>query len=201
MESREYGDMVLGKSIFKSKKTFSNWLQLANNRSVVFSISDPKIQNQYNAIGLTLNDIKISKAIQPFITEHSQHFADECYSAMSNISEFNTIISKYSDPDSWTQKHAEFLVRAFDGSFDDTYIKYLYQLAKGHQAMGVLSQWYAASFQIFFQSIQKGLLYATSNQNEFFIISSSVSKVLNFHQQIILEALDEANIETKRKEF
>jgi len=33
------------------------------------------------------------------------------------------------------------------------------------------------------------------------MISNSVSKILNFHQQVILEALEKVNIETKQEEF
>ena len=60
--------------MFKTKKAKAKyqikWLGHAEKMDVVFSISDPAIVNQCRAIGLTEKDLKIAKALQPFITEH-----------------------------------------------------------------------------------------------------------------------------------
>ena len=87
------------------------------------------------------------------------------------------------------------------GISDDSYIKKLQEIAKGHQGLGVLPQWYVASFQILFQHIQNYIYQSTSNLEEFFMISNSVSKMLNFHQQVIIEALEKVNIERKIEEY
>ncbi|MCQ6275670.1 hypothetical protein JMM81_11940 [Bacillus sp. V3B] len=51
--------MVLLNSIFKLKqKNETNWLQDASEQEVVCSISDENIQNQLNAIGLTIEEMK-----------------------------------------------------------------------------------------------------------------------------------------------
>ena len=51
--------------------------------------------------------------------------------------------------------HGQFLVLMFNGQLDDEYLKKLQKIASGHQQIGVLPQWYIASFQSLLQSIQE----------------------------------------------
>ena len=89
----------------------------------------------------------------------------------------------------------------FQGHFDDAYIEKLQKLASGHQAIGVFPQWYVASFQTLQENVQMSFSDSTSSKEEFFTISNSVAKVLNIHQQVILEALERVNIEKKQEEY
>lgn len=179
----------------------TKWIQQLDEQEVIFSISDANIRHQFNALGLTLEEMQMAKTIQSLVKNNAQDIASEFYQAMCNIPEYKTIVTKYSNPERWIQVHASFLVTMFDGHFDDAYIKKLQELARGHHEIGVLPQWYVASFQILLQNIQSCLYHSTSNLEEFFMISNSVSKILNFHQQVILEALEKVNIETKQAEF
>ena len=87
------------------------------------------------------------------------------------------------------------------GDFDDAYVEKLQQLARGHHAIGVRPQWYVASFQALLANVQNVIYDSTSSKEEFFTIAKSVSKVMNIAQQVILEALDKVNIETKQAEY
>ena len=194
--------MALLHSIIKSKKKqVEQWLPSVNNQQVVFSITDVQIQNQFKAIGLTIDDIKMAKAIQDLIQEHSQQIAEDFYEKMSNIPEYIKIIERYSNKERWIDVHGKSLVSMLDGHFDDDYIKKLIRLAKGHHKLGVRPQWYIASFQILTSNIQKILFDSTPNHEEYFLFSNAVAKLLNFHQQIILEALNRTDMESKQVEF
>lgn len=194
--------MALLHSIIKSKKKqVEQWLPSVNNQQVVFSITDVQIQNQFKAIGLTIDDIKMAKAIQDLIQEHSQQIAEDFYEKMSNIPEYIKIIERYSNKERWIDVHGKSLVSMLDGHFDDDYIKKLIRLAKGHHKLGVRPQWYIASFQILTSNIQKVLFDSTPNHEEYFLFSNAVAKLLNFHQQIILEALNRTDMESKQVEF
>ena len=170
-------------------------------QEVVFSISDADIQNQCKAIGLTLEDLKIAKTIQVLVKEQAENIAGEFYAAMCNIPEYKAIVEKYSNPERWIKAHGQFLVHMFDGCVDDAYIEKLQKLARGHHAIGVLPQWYVASFQSLLENVQNTINDSASSQEEFFTISKSVSKVMNLQQQVILEALEKVNIETKQEAF
>ena len=194
--------MVLLNSIFKSKKRIEEkWLPLINEQEINFSISVTKIQNQFQAIGLTIDDIKIAETIESLVQENASEIAHDFYEKMSNIPEYIEIVNKYSNKDRWIDIHGSFLIKMFDGQIDDPYINKLIQIAKGHHKIGVQPQWYVASFQILTQNVQKFLYESTSNCKEYFILSNAVARLLNFHQQIILEALDRENIESKQKEY
>ncbi|KAA9016021.1 globin-coupled sensor protein [Niallia endozanthoxylica] len=179
----------------------TKWIHRANDQDVLFSISDSSISNQFKALGLSLEEMKIAKTIQELVKNHSQNIASDFYHAMCNIPEYKNIVNAYSTKDRWIQVHAAFIVTMFDGCYDDAYIKRLQTIAKGHQALGVLPQWYVASFQIILQNIQSCLYHSNCELEEFFKISTSVSKILNFHQQIIIESLEKVNIEKKQEEF
>ena len=193
--------MALFHSKLKSRNHTSTWLSQVANQEVIFSISDTNIQNQFKAIGLRVEDLKIAKTILPLIKEHPIEIAAAFFKALNNVPETTKIITTYSNPDRWTKIHGQFLVQMFEGHFDDAYIEKLQKLASGHQAIGVLPQWYVASFQTLQENVQNVIFDSTSSKEEFFTISKSVAKVLNIHQQVILEALERVNIEKKQEEY
>ena len=65
--------MVMLYSILKPKKKTTQWLQEMNSQEVEFSVTIQSIKEQCQAIGLTLNDLKIAKSIQTFIKEHAHY--------------------------------------------------------------------------------------------------------------------------------
>lgn len=190
---------------FLKRKTISRnetkWIDQVDEQEVTLSVSDLNIHNQLQVLGLTVEEMKIAKAIQPLIKEHAETIASEFYQAMCHIPEYKTIVDTYSNEERWISIHAAFIVTMFDGQYDDTYVSKLQALAKGHHQIGVLPQWYVASFQLIQEQIGLYVYKSTSTIEEFYKLSTSVSKVLNFHQQVILEALDKVNIETKQGEF
>lgn len=193
--------MAFRTSKLKSRNQTSEWLQQVEQQEVVISISDADIQNQCKVIGLTLEDLKIAKTIQVLVKEQAENIAGAFYAAMCNIPEYKAIVEKYSNSERWIKAHGQFLVHMFDGYVDDAYIEKLQKLARGHHAIGVLPQWYVASFQSLLENVQNAINDSASSQEEFFTISKSVSKVMNLQQQVILEALEKVNIETKQEAF
>lgn len=187
---------------FKSKKNIEEkWFPYVNEQEVHFSISDTRIQHQFQAIGLSIDDIKMAKTIQSLIKENANIIAQDFYEGMSHIPEYIEIVKKHSKQERWMDMHGSFLIQMFDGLIDDDYINKLIKLAKGHHRLGVQPQWYVASFQILTENVQKLLYESTSNHKEYFLFSNAVARLINFHQQIILEALDRENIESKQKEY
>lgn len=182
-------------------KNLTSLIQLADEQEVVYSISDSTITNQFHALGLTLDELKIAKSIQSLVKENAEHIASEFYQGMCQIPEYKKIVHTYSNEERWITIHAKFLSTMFNGKFNDAHIHKLQQLAASHESIGVMPQWYAASFQLLFQNIQSCLYQSTTDLGEFFLVSNCVSKILNFHLQVLLEALNKANIEKKQEEF
>lgn len=197
----EFLSMAFLQSRVKTKNQTFRWLSEVDQQVVTLSVSDSNMVNQCKAIGLTLEDLKIAKTILPLIKDHRVEIGGAFFKALSHVPETTTIITAHSNQDRWMQVHSQFLVHMFEGNFDDAYIHKLQQLASGHQSIGVLPQWYVASFQALQESVLNLLFDTTSNQEEFFTLSKSVAKVLNIHQQVILEALERVNIEKKQEEY
>lgn len=193
--------MVLLYSILKPKKKSTQWLHEVNSQEVELSLSNQSIIEQCHAIGLTLEDLKIAKTIQNLIKENAHSIASDFFKGMSHISGYTRIIQNYSSEERWINIHAQFLVLMFSGKFDDSHFNKLAHLAKNHQAIGVQPQWYVASFQILQASILETIYQSTENKEEFFVISKSVSKVLNIQQQVILEELEKENRNKKQEEY
>lgn len=193
--------MVFRSSKLKSKNQTSTWLQQVGQQEVVFAISDTNILNQCRAIELTVEDLKMVKTIQPVVKEQLDTITHTFYTSMCHIPGYKVIIEQYSTKEKWIKVHGYSLVHMFSGRFDDMYVEKLQALARGHHAIGVLPQWYISSFQVLLDKVQRSLVEAIPNQEQFFMIARSVAKVMNFSQQVILEALEKVNMETRQEAF
>ena len=81
-----------------------------NSQEVEFSLSIQSIKEQCQAIGLTLNDLKIAKTIQTLIKEHAITIASEYFKGMSHIPGYTSIIQQFSNEERWINIHAHVLV-------------------------------------------------------------------------------------------
>ena len=193
--------MVLLHSILKQKKKSTQWLHEINSQEVGLSISNQTILEQTHAIGLSTFDLQVAKTMQAHMKEHSKTVATKYFKGMSHIPGFMSIVQQFSNEERWIDIHAHFLVQMFTGQFDDAHISLLQKIARGHQTLGVLPQWYVASFQILQEGILESIYEETEDQEEYYVISKSVMKVLNIHQQIILEELEKENSKKKQEEY
>ena len=193
--------MALLHSILKPKKKSTQWLQEVDNQEVELTLSNQSIIEQCHSIGLTLQDLKVAKTIQILIKENANTIASVFFKGMSHIPGYTSIIQKFSNEERWIEIHAQFLVLMFTGQFNDSHFNRLQHLARNHQSIGVQPQWYVASFQILQENILETIYQSTENKEEFFVISKSVSKVLNIQQQVILEELEKENRKKKQEEY
>ena len=93
--------MAFFHSKIKSRNHTSTWLSQVANQEVIISISDTNIQNQFKAIDLRVEDLKIAKTILPLIKEHLIEIAAAFFKALNNVPETTKIITTYSNPDRW----------------------------------------------------------------------------------------------------
>ena len=171
--------MVFLHSILKPKKKSTQWLHEVNSQEVELTLSNQSIIEQCHSIGLSLQDLKIAKTIQILIKENANTIASVYFKGMSHIPGYTSIIQKFSNEERWIEIHARSLVLMFAGQFNDSHFNKLQQLARNHQSIGVQPQWYVASFQILQEGILETIYEATENKEEYYIISKSVTKVLN----------------------
>lgn len=189
-------------AFFKLKaRDETSWLQQANGQSAVFSVSNENIRNQFHAIGLSIDDLKIAKTIQPLIKKHAVSIAADYYDAMGKIPEFLEITNNASNRDQWIHVHGKFLTAMFEGRFDDQYMDRLKKITYGHHRMGVKPQWYVASFHILLEKTLVHINPSIPIEEEFHQIAIVIARTLNFHQQVILEALDKMNIDKEKEIF
>ena len=113
---------VLEVSLFSTRrKTRSRnqtkWIHNSEEQEVFFSISDVNIRNQFHALGLSLEEMKVAKTIYNLIKTHSHSISYEFYQSMCHIPEYKKIVNESSSSERWIQMHAAFLVSMFDGHF------------------------------------------------------------------------------------
>jgi heam-based aerotactic trancducer len=193
--------MVLLHSILKPKKKSTQWIQHVNSQDAELALTNQSMIEQCHSIGLTLEDLKIAKTIQVLIKENAHAIASQFFKGMSQIPGYTSIIQQFSDEERWINIHGQFLVHMFEGKLNDSHFNKLAHLARSHQSIGVQPQWYVASFHILLENILETIYQATENKEEFFILSKSVSKVLNIQQQVILEELEKENRRKKQEEY
>lgn len=87
----------------------------------------------------------------------------------------------------------------FNGAIDNDFIDKRIRIANAHVRIGLNQKWYIASFQIIYTSLIEIIQNTFSSRDDYFRAIQAVTKLLNFEQQLVLEAYDR-KMESLRKE-
>ncbi|MFD1415567.1 globin-coupled sensor protein [Oceanobacillus jeddahense] len=157
--------------------------------------TDLALQLQMSKI--TKHDLAVAKLLQPIIKDNIRIIIDAFYDNLALSPELMGIIEDNSSVNRLKQTLTTHVIEMFSGEVNQAFIDKRRRIAKVHVHIGLQPKWYIASFQELFFQISK-LLSDTYQDKENFLSAVQVTnKLLNFEQQIVLEAY-EADIEEKR---
>ena len=83
----------------KEQTNHTYWLDDAKHKQVRVDIQDAMILKQLEMIDLSIEEIKIAKAIQPLISEHIDEIVATFYQTITNVEQLRTIILENSTLD------------------------------------------------------------------------------------------------------
>jgi len=180
---------------FSSNAPKTEWLDKAKNEEVSIHIEQHSdTAKQMKMIALQEEDVQLLKAIQPLIIEHIDEITSTFYQTVLNVEVLEHIITQHSTVERLKMTLRNHLIEMFSGSIDNEFIQKRQTIAKVHQKIGLEPKWYMGAFQnlqnAFFDVVDRNI----KNHEESLKISKVISKLLNFEQQMVLEAYEKENM-------
>jgi heam-based aerotactic trancducer len=189
-------------SILTKKAEKNSVLNLSNDfiNEVKINVPlDSEWQKQLNMISLTLEDLAVIRSLKPLISENIEGIVDQFYKNIEHVPGLLQIIQKHSSVNRLKVTLIKHIQEMFDGVIDEIYIDQRRVIAHIHFKIGLQPKWYICSFQDMLLSILSILDKNIESKIEYQRAVKVVTKILNFEQQIVLEAFEFEQIKERKR--
>lgn len=177
----------------------SNGIQHVHVTETSIEVNSDQLTTQLKMIDLSEDDIRIVQSIQPLIIDHIDEIIDTFYATIIEVTALKEIITEHSTIARLKSTLKQHIIELFSGKINSEYIQKRLRIAEVHQHIGLEPKWYIGSFQnlqnIFITIIHR---YAQDSQASLTYVKA-ISKLLNFEQQLVIEAYDKKNNEQKER--
>ncbi len=160
---------------------------------------DSEWQKQLDMISLTTDDLAIIRSLKPFISENIEQIVGQFYKNIEHVPGLMKIIQKHSSVERLQLTLNKHIQEMFDGVIDLEYIEKRRVIAHIHFKIGLQPKWYICSFQDMLLSFLSILDHNIENQKDYQFAVKAVTKLLNFEQQIVLEAFESEQIKERAR--
>lgn len=140
--------------------------------------------------GLTREDLNRAQTLKPIIDEHIDPIADFFYDKIMDQSNLLDIIQTHSSIERLKKTIKIHIQEMFSGQIDSSFIEKRLRIAQAHVKVGLPTKWYIASFQNLLHAFVDVLNKNIDDRDEMIQAIDVVSKLLNFEQQLVLEAYE-----------
>lgn len=197
--------MKLAKFLGKKhgKSTESPAMQQASNGSGAGpSAADvpPDVAKQLGMISLTAQDFAAVSQFKPMVENNIEYIVTAFYDTVTHVDELKEIILTHSTLDRLKKTLKIHVIEMFEEKIDEAFIAKRNRIAEAHVRIGLAPKWYIAAFQ----NLQNALLDTMLRENPGTARLSDfiklITKLLNFEQQLVLEAYQKGE-EEKREEI
>lgn len=185
----------------KKKNDRAEWLERAQHQQVTLDIRDPEVRKQLEMIRLTPDDLKLAKAIQPLVVTHIKHVVDEFYEVITSVPHLREIIHQHSTLDRLRRTLETHLVEIFSGQYNQSFLEKRIRIADVHYRIGLEPKWYIAAFQKVQDALLQLIYDKIENHRERIQITKLIAKLLNFEQQLVLEAYEKENLQQRQMQY
>jgi len=180
-------------------RSISSGIHQVHVTDASIEVNSDQLTTQLKMIDLSEDDIRIVQTIQPLIIEHIDEIIDTFYATIIEVTTLKEIITEHSTIARLKSTLKQHIIELFSGQINSEYIQKRLRIAEVHQHIGLEPKWYIGSFQnlqnIFINIIHR---YAQDSQASLTYVKA-ISKLLNFEQQLVIEAYDKKNNEQKER--
>src|SRR5699024_7570970 len=180
----------------KKKKSF---LDQDHSSSIALAITDEDLKKQLQMISLNKQELNTLKNIQPLDEENIDVLVQQFYNTILHVSELRTIIEKHSSIERLEKTLKKHIIEMVGGTIDDTCLEKRYNVAQVHFTIALTPKWYLAAFQNLQSSFIEIINEHVQTKEESKKIISAVTKILNFEQQLVLEAYEKENLNNQKQ--
>ncbi|UNL83708.1 globin-coupled sensor protein [Priestia koreensis] len=155
---------------------------------------------QLKMIEFTVGDAGVLHEIKPLVAEHIEGIVEQFYRNLDHEERLSTIIQTYSSIDKLKQTLTDHIIEMFNGQIDEAFINKRMRIAHVHVHIGLEPKWYLAAFQDLLRSfltIYKSNATTIDDYDRYVV---ATSKILNFEQQLVLEAFEKETIRIRKKQ-
>ncbi|WP_426448989.1 protoglobin domain-containing protein [Paenibacillus sp. S-38] len=165
-----------------------------NQAAVSYTIDDRELDEQLRMIRLTEQDLRVIKVIQPLMESQIDWIVEQFYDAVLKVGKLEKIIRDHSTVDRLRRTLKVHLTELFSGQIDRKFVEKRIGIALIHQRIGLEPKWYMGAFQNLQNAFLQVVQTHVQDREESIVISGIVTKLLNFEQQLVLEAYEKENL-------
>ena len=158
--------------------------------SISLDLSDQELMKQMEMIHFTKEDIRAIASIKTFVDQNIDKIVDDFYKALGQQPNLFEIINQYSSIERLSQTLRRHICEMFEGKINQEFVEKRIKIAIIHLQIGLEPKWYLGAFQNLFYSLIEIVEENIDSKAEVIEIIKSISKLLNFEQQIVLEAYE-----------
>ncbi len=180
--------------MFKLKLTKNNptLTEQSYEKQIELTIPTGKeLERQIAVISLTEADLALIKVLEPMVTQHIDTIVNDFYENITNQPNLLQIIATFSTVDRLKMTFKNHILEIFAGNINNDYIEKRIRIAHVHVKVGLNTKWYISAFQNLMNLLID--LFDTNIENKVDLVNSikAMSKLLNFEQQLVLEAYEQ----------
>ncbi|WP_338470601.1 globin-coupled sensor protein [Niallia sp. XMNu-256] len=176
---------------FKKKKHATTSWSYQSGVGKIDIRRDSDIDRQIKITGLTEKDLDIIHALRPFIIARLDEIVENFYTNLEKETLLLKIINDHSSTDRLKRTLKQHLTETFSGVIDREYIDKRKRIAHMHVRIELPTKWYMASFQILLSSLASIIDQNVENKEDRITAFLATSKIINFEQQLVLDAYEE----------
>lgn len=180
----------------------AGWLAQSEKEAVVLEVGEDRdIAEQLRMIDLHEEDVRLLKAIQPLISEHIEEITFSFYDKVLGVPVLERIIREHSTVERLRQTLRNHLIEMFSGRIDQAFIDKRMRIAQIHEKIGLEPKWYMGAFQNLQNAFLDVIHRYVDNHDDVYRLSKVIAKLLNFEQQLVLDAYEKESLLQKTRVY
>lgn len=173
-----------------------NEVQLAE---VCIEVNSDQLIEQLKLIDMSPEDLRLIQKLQPIIVENIDEIIAAFYTTILEVTALKGIITKHSTIERLEGTLKAHIIEIFSGQINSAYIQKRLQIAEVHQRIGLEPKWYIGSFQNLQNTFLSIIYRYMQDGQQSLIYSRAITKLLNFEQQLVIDAYEKKNIDLKEQ--
>ncbi len=161
----------------------------------------PELQLQMELIGLTHEDLKRIQTFQPYVERGIHKIVSVFYERVLAIPSLRKIIEDRTKVEYLKKTVGTYIIQMFSGELTEQTIEQKRKLAQMHYKIGLEPKWYMGTFH----QIQHTIITLVNDELENYNLHdntfNTVSKLINFEMQIVLEEYEKENRKLRQQQY
>ncbi|MEO4055494.1 globin-coupled sensor protein [Solibacillus sp. CAU 1738] len=173
------------------KKALSNERITVDEMQVHMDLScNTNIKRQIEMLQMTEQDLKYLKAFQPYVEKYIDEIVAAFYNSLGMEQSLTKIINDNSSLNRLKLTLRKHIQEMFNGSINEQFFEARQRIARVHVKIGLKTQYYIGAFQDLFIQFLNIVEREIVNPQDQYDMIRAISKILNFEQQVVLEAFE-----------